>query len=83
MRDLLTSHPRIVPGSLSDPNRVVRAVDGTHVDRASSSLAFAAFLEDCYCRLSDSLELVDAGAYGSEPEHEQVRPELSGSPSTN
>ena len=42
-------------------DHVVRAVDGTpHVDRVSSSLGFAAFLEDCYSHLTHSLELVDA-----------------------
>ena len=43
------------------PGRVVRAVDGTpHVDQVSSSLGFAAFLEDCHFRLTHSLELIDA-----------------------
>ena len=87
MVDLLISHPRIAPGTRSDPRRVVRAVDGTHVDQASSSLAFAAFLEDCYCRLSDSLELVAAGVRGSEPEEEpaqdHVRPRPNRLPSFN
>ncbi len=44
-----------------DPQPVRRAVDGTpYVDHVSSSLGFAAFLEDCYTRLSRSLELIDA-----------------------
>lgn len=42
-------------------DHVVRAVDGTpHVDQVSSSLGFAAFLEDCHFRLARSLELIDA-----------------------
>jgi hypothetical protein len=74
MVDLLISHPRIMPGDLRDPRRVMRAVDGTHVDQASSSLAFAAFLEDCHCRLADSLELVGARVGESKPEPVRPRP---------
>jgi len=74
MQNLLISHPRIIPGARSDPRRVVRAVDGTHIDQASSSLAFAAFLEDCYCRQSGSLELVGARACPSRPEPVRPRP---------
>lgn len=74
MKDLLISHPRIIPGALHDPRRVLRAVDGTHVDQASSSLAFAAFLEDCHCRLAHSLALVDVPARGSKLEPVRPRP---------
>ena len=67
MKDLLISHPRIIPGA-HDPRRVVRAVDGTHVDQSSSSLAFAAFLEDCSRQMSASVELISTGARtGIEP----------------
>ncbi len=46
-------------------DHVVRAVDGaSHVERVSSSLAFAAFLEDCYSRLSHSLEFIHAAEFG-------------------
>jgi hypothetical protein len=57
-RHLLTE---IGAGVGEHPDQVVRAVDGTpHVDRVSSSLAFAAFLEDCHSRLEHSLEFIDA-----------------------
>ena len=57
---------RDVRGDLASPDRdagrahpVRRAVDGTpYVDHVSSSLGFAAFLEDCYASLSSSLELI-------------------------
>ena len=48
-----------------EPDHVVRAVDGaSYVERVSSSLAFAAFLEDCYSRLSHSLEFIHAAEFG-------------------
>ena len=48
-----------------EPDQVVRAVDGaSYVERVSSSLAFAAFLEDCYSRLSHSLEFIHAAEFG-------------------
>ena len=56
-RKLLADSDADAPG----PQPVRRAVDGTpYVDRVSSSLGFAAFLEDCYTSLSSSLELMDA-----------------------
>ncbi len=63
------------------PDHVVRAVDGTpHVDQVSSSLAFAAFLEDCYSRLAHSLEFIDA----AEPDDaERERPWPNRRPSLN
>ena len=56
-RRLLAESDADAPG----PHQVRRAVDGTpYVDHVSSSLGFAAFLEDCYTRLSSSLELIDS-----------------------
>jgi len=53
------------------PHHAARAVDLTpQADRASSSLAFADFLEECCVSLSESLELVrSAYRERSAPEH--------------
>ncbi len=56
-------------GAGEHPDPVVRAVDSRpHVDQVSSSLGFAAFLEDCYSHLAHSLELIDAGEFDDERE---------------